>query len=261
MSPAMRATICLGIWTIAASAAAQEGEWVSLFNGEDLTDWTPKIVGHAAGDNWNDTFQVEDGEIRVVYDKYEQFDNRFGHLFYAHPYSNYRFRMEYRFTGEQCPGGPGWAFRNSGVMVHAEPPASMRRDQDFPVSIEVQLLGGGDRGERTTGNLCTPGTNVVMDGELVTRHCTNSTSQTYRGDQWVTVEIEVRGNEVIRHFINGEMVLEYTEPQLDPKDPDGERLISAANGEKMLDGGYIALQSESHPVAFRNIEILPLENG
>ena len=152
--------------------------------------------------------------LTVSYDKYDQFNNRFGHIFYKQKFSNYRIAVEYRFTGEQAPGGPAWAFRNSGIMIHCQPPETMKKDQDFPISIEVQLLGGRETGERTTANLCTPGTNVEMGGKLETRHCINSTSQTYRGDQWVRVEVEVHGGGVVRHIIDGKTVIEYEKPQI-----------------------------------------------
>lgn len=244
--------------TVSASAQEGEGKWIPLFNGKDLTGWTPKITGYALGENFGDTFRVEDGVLKVVYDKYDSFGNRFGHLFYEAPFSHYRLRVEYRFVGEQAPGGPGWAVRNSGVMLHGQAPETMTKDQDFPVSIEVQLLGGGGSGERATANLCTPGTHVVMNGELLTRHCTNSKSKTYHGDQWVTVEIEVHGNEVIKHILDGQTVLEYSQPQLDDRDPSAQRLIKAG-AQKMLAGGSISLQSESHPVEFRKVELLKLQ--
>ena len=228
-----------------------------MFNGRDLDGWRVKITGYELDDNFAKTFRVEDGVLKVSYDGYERFDGKFGHLFYETPYSHYVLRLEYRFVGEQAPGGPGWAYRNSGIMIHGQSPESLRKDQQFPVSIEVQLLGGRETGERPTGNLCTPGTHVVMDGRLVTRHCTNSSSKTYRGDQWVTAEVEVRGNDSIKHVINGETVLEYTQPQLDESDADARKLIR--DGRKMLDGGSISLQAESHPVEFRKIEIRRLE--
>jgi hypothetical protein len=243
---------------ISVLAEESDGQWVPLFNGKDLTGWTPKITGYALGDNFGDTFRVEEGVLKVVYDKYDSFNNRFGHLFYETPFSHYRLRVEYRFVGEQAPGGPGWAVRNSGVMVHGQAPETMTKDQDFPVSIEVQLLGGGGSGERATANLCTPGTHVVMNGELLTRHCTNSKSKTYHGEQWVTVEIEVRGAGAIKHIIDGQTVLEYSQPQLDDRDPSAQRLLQA-DAEKMLKGGTISLQSESHPVEFRKVELLKLE--
>jgi hypothetical protein len=235
----------------------QDGEWRQLFNGKDLSGWTPKIVGYKAGENFANTFRVEDGVIKVSYDGYEKFENRYGHLFYKEPFTNYRLRVEYRFVDEQIEDGQGWAFRNSGIMVHGQEPESMGLEQDFPVSIEVQLLGGNGADERSTANLCTPGTNVVMNGELVTRHCTNSSSATFHGDQWVEAEVEVRGNEIIRHFVNGKLVMEYEKPQLDPEDADTQALIKA--NELMLSSGTISLQSESHPVEFRKVEIKLLD--
>ncbi|MGE3822371.1 MAG: DUF1080 domain-containing protein [Isosphaeraceae bacterium] len=236
---------------------SQEG-WISLFNGKDLTGWTPKIRYHAAGEDPYDTFRVEDGVLKVSYDKYPKFDDKFGHLFSKNKYSRYRLRIEYRFVGEQCPGGPGWALRNSGVMVHSQSVESMGKDQDFPVSIEVQFLGGAERGERPTGSLCTPGTHVVMDGKLIKTHCITSTSKTYRGDVWVTAEAEVHGDGKITHFINGEPVITYEKPQLDDSSPDSRELLRQG-AEKMVREGYLALQAESHPIEFRKVEILPLD--
>jgi hypothetical protein len=234
-----------------------KNHWISLFNEKDLEGWKVKITGHELADNYGNTFRVEDGVLKVSYDQYDTFDGKFGHLFYKDKFSNYILRLEYRFVGEQTPGGPGWAFRNSGIMMHSQSPESMTKDQSFPVSIEVQLLGGNGRDERSTGNLCTPGTHIVIDGKLVTTHCISSGSKTYHGDQWVTMEVEVHGNSIIKHIVNGQIVLEYERPQLDENDRDARKLIN--NGDKMLYEGYIALQAESHPVEFRNIEIHLLE--
>lgn len=236
------------------------GKWVSLFNGKDLTGWTPKIRYCELGENKGNTFRVIDGMLSVRYDEYEQFDNQFGHLFYKQPFGNYRMRVEYRFVGEQCQGGPGWALRNSGVMVHGQDPKTMAQDQDFPVSIEVQLLAGNGKAKRTTSNLCTPGTNVVMDGKLKKQHCISSTSKTHHLDEWVTAEIEVRGNKVVRHILDGEVVLEYNQPQLDERDDSAKPLIEARKGELQLSSGTISLQSESHPCDFRKIEIMVLKD-
>lgn len=254
--PLLIASIPVSAW--AEDPPQTEEQWVPLFNGKDLTGWKVKITGYDLDDNYGDTFRVEDGVLKVVYDQYDEFRGRFGHLFYEQPFSHYVLRVEYRFVGEQVAGGPGWAFRNSGIMVHGQSPESMAKDQDFPVSIEVQLLGGSGKGTRTTGNLCTPGTHVVMNGKLITQHCNDSRSKTYHGDQWVTIEVEVRGSEVIRHRIEGEVVLEYTHPQLDDTDPDAQKLIR--NGEKLLHGGTISLQSESHPVEFRKVEIRQIKD-
>jgi len=231
--------------------------WISLFNGKDLDGWKVKVAGHELNDNYKNTYRVENGILKVCYDQYKQFDGKFGHLFYKDKFSHYILRVEYRFVGEQTPGAPDWAFRNSGVMIHSQSPESMRKDQDFPVSIEVQFLGGNGKDERSTANLCTPGTHVVMNGKLITPHVTNSRSKTYHGDQWVTVTVEVHGNSTIKHIVEGQTVLEYEKPQLDESDPDAKKLIK--DGDRMLHEGYICLQAESHPVEFRKVEILPLE--
>jgi len=237
-------------------------EWLQLFNGRDLNDWVIKFARHDLGENVNDTFRVEEGLLKVRYDKWKAFDREFGHMFYKQPFSYYVLAAEYRFVGEQVTGaGPSlaWAKRNNGLMLHSPDPKTMLKDQDFPISIEVQLLGGLSDGKpRSTANLCTPGTNVVINGKLHTPHCTNSTSKTYDGDQWVRVEVLVHGDELIRHMIDGQTVLEYTRPQFgggsaSPTDPkvkvDGTPLT----------GGYISLQAETAPADFRKVELLNLE--
>lgn len=240
-----------------SSPKPKEEAWIQLFNGKDLTDWNVKITGFPLNENYGNTFRVEDSLLKVRYDQYEKFDGHFGHLFYKHPFSHYKIRVEYRFVGDQAPEGPGWALRNSGIMVHGQSAESMELNQDFPVSIEVQLLGGNGTDERPTMNLCTPGTNVVMNDTLWTEHCTNSTSKTYHGEQWVSVELEVRGDSIIRHMVDGQEVMHYTKPQLDERDPSYVKLLPA-DGNKLLCKGTISLQAESHPVDFRKVELLNL---
>ena len=152
-----------------------DDEWIQLFNGKDLEGWTVKIKGYPLGENFGNTFRVEDSILKVRYDQYEAYDEKFAHLFYKDEFSHYILRAEYRFVEEQCPGGPGWAIRNNGFMIHGQRPETMELDQDFPVSIEVQLLGGDGENPRPTANVCTPGTNIVLNGELHLDHCTNST--------------------------------------------------------------------------------------
>lgn len=253
-------TFFISVIILAISCTPQKPKnegWIQLFNGKDLTDWNVKITGYPLNENFGNTFRVEDSLLKVRYDQYEKFDGKFGHIFYKHPYSHYRIRVEYRFVGDQCPEGPGWAFRNSGIMIHGQSAESMEVGQDFPVSIEVQLLGGNGKDERSTLNLCTPGTNVVYNDTLWTQHCTNSSSKTYHGDQWVTVEVEVRGDSIIKHIIDGQTVLEYSKPQLDPRDPSFQKLLPA-DKNILLTKGSISLQAESHPVDFRKVELLNL---
>jgi hypothetical protein len=246
----------------APQSAANPQDWVQLFNGKDLSGWTPKFAHHELGENLHDTFRVENGMLVVRYDKWPSFKDEFGHLFYKDPFSYFLLAAEYRFVGQQVPTSRtdlSWAIRNNGLMILSPPPKTMLTDQDFPISIEVQLLGGlGDGKPRSTANLCTPGTNIVMNGALRTAHCTNSKSKTYDGDQWVRVEVLVHGDELVRHIVEGETVLEYSKPQIgggqaSPTDPavkvDGTPLT----------GGYISLQAETAPIDFRKVELLNLE--
>ena len=245
---------------ISGCTSKKSGEnWIQLFNGKDLNDWDIKFKGHELGDNYNNTFRVEDGMLRVSYENWEEWNGKFGHIFYRGEFSHYRLRVEYRFVGNQVKNGPGWAFRNNGLMCHGQPANTMELDQDFPVSIEVQLLGGvSGKGERSTMNLCTPGTNVVMNGELVEQHCVTSDSETQVDDEWVSVEVEIRGGEIVRHFVDGKEVMSYEKPQLDPREQYYEKFLPE-DGSKIISKGTISLQAESHNTDFRKIELLVLE--
>ena len=224
------------------------GEWISLFNGKDLTGWTPKCAGHPLGDNLNNIFRVEDGLLKVSYADTDTFRGDFGHLFYETPYSHYRIRAVFRFTGEQLEGGPGWAFRNNGLMLHAQDPLTMGLDQKFPDSIEVQFKGnkfvdGQAQGDKTMGALFNPGTTARVNGEMVNQAQTSS--PVFEGTDWVTVEVEVRGQQEMIHYVNGQEVLRSTDFRLDRGAPIGS--------------GFIAIQAETHPTEFKSIELLPLD--
>lgn len=263
----MKRLICLvALLSVALISVAQKKkskeEWILLFNKKDLSSWTIQITGHEPNENFNNTFAIDSGILKINYDQYTEFGKNYGHIYYNTPYSYYKLIIEYRFVGQQTKGGATWNVRNSGVMFHSQPPSTLTKDQEFPVSLEAQFLGGlGDGKERTTANLCTPGTMVHMNGTLNADHCINSTSKTFPGDQWVTVEIRVYGDSLIQHVIDDKVVLEYSKPVV------GEQ----ARREYFLQGwgqqneglalkeGYIALQAESHPIHFRKVELLNLK--
>ena len=252
-----------------AQQTATPKDWVPLFNGKDLSGWDIKIAGQALNDNYKNTFRVQDGMLRVAYDQYQTFGDKYGHLYYQTPFSFYKLKFQYRFTGQQTPGGATWNVRNSGVMIHSQSAKSLSFGQDFPISLEVQVLGGLGTGTRHTGNVCTPGTIVEVNGKLNPAHCIESNSKTYDGDRWVNVEVVVLGDSIIHHLVEGDTVLTYTKPKV------GGGYISKGqdwkaghidNGEEwakkdgtLLKEGYIALQAESHPIDFRSIELLNLK--
>jgi len=248
-------SFCLALIFISCQNTKKD-KWVSLFNGKDLRNWTVKIKGFESGVNAYNTFRVKNGVLKNSYSEYDNFKNQFGHIFYKKPFKSYILRLEYRFVGKQIKGGPSWGNRNNGIMIFSQSPQSMDINQDYPVSIEFQLMGGLKDGKpRPTGNVCTPGTDIVMKDSLITTHCINSTSKTYFGNQWVKAEVEVHSDSLIIQRINGQEVMRYSKPQIGGRfntftDRVGEHLKS----------GYIALQSESSPTEFKNIEIKELDN-
>jgi len=266
MSPFVRKIVLLSAWltaTVSPALAADAPRWISLFNGKNLDGWTVKIAGHPLGVNYADTYRVEDGIIKVYYDKYDKFAMQFGHLYSNIPYSRYILRLEYRFAGTVLPDAPEWCNSNSGVMIHSQSPLSMFLEQQFPVSLECQFLANVGSGPRQTGSVCTPGTNLEIDGKLVTQHIVRSTAPVFPVEEWVKIEVEVHGNREIIYRVNGKEVLRYQRPQLDPGETDPQRQqavrqLLAAGASLYLDSGHIALQAEGHPVWFRNIELMPL---
>jgi hypothetical protein len=244
---------------LATSACAGSG-WQPIFNGRNLDGWTPKVNHHPAGENWRDTFVVKDGALRVSYDGYGgKFTDEFAHLIYRTPLSSYRLRFEYRFLGPSAPGVPAWAIRNSGVMLHGQAPVEMALDQPYPVSVEAQLLGGAPGEMRPTGNVCTPGTTITFNGQLMKDHCRNSISPTFQDGEWVRFEVEVHGAKSIRQYVNGALVMEYTDITLDPS--EFKRFANIDPGNRKpgpLASGYISLQGESSPLEFRKIELMRL---
>ena len=235
-----------------------EREWVDLFNGQDLEGWTVKIAGHPVGENYVDTFRVEDGILKCEYDDYEEFGGRYGHLYTNLSYSHYKLKLEYRFQGRQLPDAPDYVDLNSGVMLHSQSPLSLELDQAFPASLEMQFLADQGKGKRQTGNVCTPGTDLVYKGKFTRKHIVKSDGPTLAADEWVAVEMEVRGHDEIIYYVRGEEVLRYTNPRLDPKSKEAKSLI-AQGANLQLSSGHIALQAEAQRVWFRNIQIMPLD--
>jgi len=243
-------------------------DWESLFNGKDLTGWDIKIKDHPLNENYKNTFRIEDSMIRVVYNDYKKFDNQFGHLYTTKPYSYYKLKLQYRFVGEHLVDAPEWADRNSGVMLHSQSAQSVNLNQNFPVSLEFQFLCGNGKDTVPTGSVCTPGTFITYKGKPFLDHIKNSNSKTYLKNEWINAEAEVYGDSLIRHIINGDTVLTYTNPMI------GEGFVSKTNNwtwagitdsliwinkaNTPLKEGHIALQAESQPVDFRKIEILDL---
>lgn len=234
-------------------------KWISLFNGDNLDDWIVKIHHHEPGVNFGNTFRAEDGLIKVRYDQYGDFNDQFGHLYYKKPFSHFHLKLEYRFTGELQKGAPSYTLLNSGVMFHSQDPRTMPKEQNWPISVEMQFLAGlGDGQPRPTGNMCSPGTDIVYNEEMYGGHCLNSSSKTFNQDTWVRAELIVLGDSLITHIIEGDTVLQYSKPTIGGGVVQGYDTSVWKPGAR-LTSGYIALQSEGQPIDFRNIEIRALD--
>ena len=240
-------------------ASKNEAEWISLFNGKDLNDWIVKVHHHDVGENVGNTFRVEDGIIQVRYDQYDDFNDQFAHLYYKVPFSHFHLRLEYHFTGELQKGAPDYTMLNSGVMFHSQDPSTILKEQNWPISIEMQFLAGlGNGNSRPTGNMCSPGTDIVFQGKVYDGHCLDSSSKTFDKDEWVRAELIVLGDSLITHVINGDTVLQYSQPTMGGGVVQGYDSTLWQVG-KPLRSGFIALQSEGQPIDFRNIELKNLE--
>jgi hypothetical protein len=243
----------------ALPADSTSSEWVQLFNGKDMNDWTVKVHHHETGVNFGNTFRVEDGMIKVRYDQYAEFNDQFAHLYYNTPYSNFHLKLEYHFTGELQRGAPEYTILNSGVMYHSQDPRTMLKEQDWPISVEMQFLAGLPDGKpRPTGNMCSPGTDIVYQGQLYDGHCLDSDSKTYGKDEWVKAELIVYSDSLVMHLINGDTVLQYSKPTMGGGVANRYDTAVWRPG-KPLTSGFIALQSEGQPIDFRNIELKVLE--
>lgn len=251
--------LMLLITGIACSDKQTPNEWKNLFNGKDLSGWYVKIHHHEPGVNAGNTFRVEDGIIKVRYDQYEEFNDQFGHLYFETPFSDFHLKLEYHFTGELHRGAPEYTILNSGVMFHSQDPRMMLKEQNWPISVEMQFLAGlSDGNPRPTGNMCSPGTDIVYEGKLYPGHCLNSTSKTYQPDEWVHAELIVYHDSLITHIIEGDTVLRYEKPTMGGGVVDGYDSIVWKPGTP-LRSGFIALQSEGQPIDFRNISIKVLK--
>jgi hypothetical protein len=223
--------------------------WVALFNGKNLDNWIPKIAGYKLGENFGNTFRVENGILSTRYDAYDNFKNRFGALYYNKKFSNFRLRVEYRFVGDTVAGAPSWGYQDGGIQYYCQAPQTMDINQPFPVCLEYNLLG-----TRPSGEICANGIYVLVGGKRNEDYCTPPVVQVVPPkDQWSTAEIDVRNGKMTQ-YVNGVPVISFSNPRYDSTKAIAKQFITPGND--MVQDGYISLQSNSHPMDFRKIEIM-----
>ena len=233
--------------------------WEAIFDGTNLSDWTPKFMGFDVGENYKNTFRLTDSLIHVSYDQYDSFNNEFGHLFFKKKYSHYRLRATYRFMDVELKNRPDWAFANNGLMLHSQPVKTMAKDQPFPLSIEFQLLQGYvDEIGRATGRFCTPACEVDYEGSQYPYHCqVDYAGPVHPLETWVEVEAIVYGDSLVHHVVEGDTVVTYTNIRIGGDLSEGLNTDKFVSGNPLSDG-YIALQAEGHDTQFKKIKILNL---
>lgn len=225
----MKITFTLSL--LASASLTFAGETIALFNGKDLSGWKADVPSADANPSLPPVFIVRDGKLVSL-------GKPGGHLITTDQFSNYKLVVEYRFAKE---GG------NCGVLVNA---STLRRLNDmFPQSIEVQMM------HENAGDFWCIGENIEVP-DMEARRPKKEPSQVFGGNkgdarrivnltdgsekplgEWNTMEIEVKGDEVIVH-VNGTLV-------------NHGRKSTATSGA-------IALQSEGVEVEFRKVELTKL---
>jgi hypothetical protein len=261
--------------TTAAFAGPNDSVWTRLFNPKDTslsTNWDIHIRGEALNSDSRRTFRRaivgSDTVIEVNYDQYTGSwggdAGPFGHMGYKlRAFSYYLLRGEYQVWGTQATGGPSWAFQNNGFMLHSQPVNTMTLNQDFPISLEAQLYGPGQGS--STMNLCTPGTgfSTTPTGTVSSTHCVNAknTTRAALNTGWQKVSALVLGDSVIKFMAGADgmdSVYQFYKPVYLSGNVSNPPSGVPANNTR-LTGGYITIQSETHPFRFRRIDVLNLE--
>lgn len=259
-----------------ALAGPSDSAWVSMFNKYDTslaTNWDFKITTRAMNVDPLNTFRWavvgSDTVLEVNVSGYTNFNGMFGHIGYKiRPFNYFVVRVEHQFYGSQAPGNPGsWAVQNNGIMHHSQSVASMSLNQNFPVSMEAQLLGPGNTGadNNSSMNLCTPGTSyytVATGGTRNDTHCNTAVTKDRAqalAPNWAWAKVEAYSDSLIRYYFKDSLVLTYYRPvQYNGDNQVSNPSINITTGTP-IKGGYILLQSESHGTRFRRVEVLNLE--
>lgn len=252
--------------------------WIKLFRGDNTSDFysfmgTSRLVpSKNKGPFPNNVFTV------VAGDTIQSLGSPAGHLIFKQPFSHYRVSFQLRWPGSvgntglltkvqeddtaqsqgfprsvECQGDPNqgigqiWALgtlggQNGGTWITfhgkkiphpADWAAGQQATQYDPASPEMDFGGGGD-----------PYNNLIVGKPGYQKPKPAAVSN----GGWVTVEVESHGKDTTRHFVDGELVMEYRNPRIAPRN-NADQVI------KYLTSGLFAWQSEGSRVWFRNMKI------
>jgi len=237
------------------TATSSDG-WVNLFNGKDLTGWTPLIHLSKVGVNTDSTFRpdLENNGIRVSYDKltgsFGGDQCKCGLLYYNKPLTNYRIRVTYRFFDPTVSNAPSWGKNNSGLMIFGIDPTKVTGDPIYPPIIEIQILGTPSGGGSTNANECEM--RQFVNPTVTATHtgtCGNNKDSKAPGSGktapaagvWTTLEADV-------HITGDTKVYQW------PDTTNAVLIMSKPMyGTQAVTSGYLAIQSEGQPIVFKDI--------
>jgi hypothetical protein len=162
-----------------------QSEWISLFNGKDLTGWK---------NNGEEKWIVEQGTILC-----ENAANKYGYLTTEKIYHDFRLRL--KFKGE--------AAGNSGVFFHAHITGI---DPQHGPDIEGMQAEVDPSVGKHTGGLYESG------GRGWVAMPTAEGEQALKPGEWNDLEVSVKGNHIVTQ-LNGVKIVDFTDAA--PKFTDG----------------------------------------
>jgi len=226
-------------------AVCPEGdEWLSLFNGKDLTDWVVKCKPADAGKQF---WRVEDGTILA--DSMAGKDHDYIWLLTEKQYGDFILRLHFQAYSDN-PGNSGVQIRSryddnagwlDGPQVDINPPGPWRTGMiwDETRGVKHWLYPDVPKGKWVNPSMAPPGMVFYYSDE---------------GSGWNEFEIKAVGTKVTAH-LNGVKVTEYDGTGVLDDDVHKARNVGLF--------GHIALQIHTRDllrIRFRDIYIKDLSN-
>jgi hypothetical protein len=210
---------------VAASAFAESGRFVNLFNGRDLSGW---LTGP------DNAWVVEDGLLTLKRD-FDGQEHNLDYLWTKEAYGDFVLELEFK--------NPERA--NSGVFLRT---ANLKD----PVYTGIEVQVANSYGQTTPNRGGTAG--AIYDCLAPSRNAVR------KPGEWNQFRITCRDNK-IEVILNGEQVIDmdldqWTEPH---KNPDGSKNKFATPLKDFARRGHIGLQDHGRPIWYRNIRIKKLD--
>ena len=179
---------CAAVVAVLAFRAPAQDQPIQLFNGKDLSGWTP-VLDQRGADPAR-TWSVADGLLKCT-------GKPAGYIKTDREFADYVLTLQWRWPA-------GTAGGNNGVLVHATTPRALGI---WPKSIEVQLFKGN------AGDLWVIGTELDVPDEATRKEGRRHKNLTDNSEklvgEWNRLEITCKGD-TIRVKVNDELVHKAT---------------------------------------------------